>query len=118
MSSVTGFHADDRDVGAQVRAAALGLDRLHLFGNSWGGVLAMQDWDVMDRLGEITVPTLLVGGRHDECRPAHLEDMHHRIPGSQLAIIEDVSHLRFAEQPAEFITLVDSFFDRTDGDSA
>jgi hypothetical protein len=42
---------------------------------------------VMDRLGEITIPTLLVGGRFDECRPSHLAEMHRRIPGSRLAII-------------------------------
>lgn len=69
----------------------------------------LKDWDVTDRLGEIKVPTLLVGGRYDECRPAHLEDMHRRIPGSQLAIIEDASHLCFAEQPAEFTALINSF---------
>jgi pimeloyl-ACP methyl ester carboxylesterase len=40
----------------------------------------LKDWDVMDRLGEIKVPTLLVGGRYDECRPSHLEEMHRRIP--------------------------------------
>jgi proline-specific peptidase len=73
----------------------------------------LKDWDVMDRLGEITVPTLLVGGRYDECRPSHLEEMHRRIPSSELAIIEDASHLCFAEQPAEFTTLVNCFLDRT-----
>src|ERR1035438_9445363 len=78
---------------------------------------SLRNWDVMDRLGEIKVPTLLVGGRYDECRPAHLEEMHRRIPDSQLAIIEDASHLCFAEQPAEFINLVNSFFDRTDDGS-
>jgi proline-specific peptidase len=72
----------------------------------------LKDWDVMDRLGEITVPTLLVGGRYDECRPSHLEEMHRRIPSSELAIIEDASHLCFAEQPAEFTTLVNCFLDR------
>jgi proline iminopeptidase len=30
----------------------------------------LRTWDIMDRLGEIYVPTLLVGGRYDECRPA------------------------------------------------
>lgn len=73
----------------------------------------LKDWDVMDRLGDITVPTLLVGGRYDECRPSHLEEMHRRIPGSQLAIIEDASHLCFVERPEEFTTLVNSFFERT-----
>ena len=44
----------------------------------------LKTWDIMDRLGEITVPTLLVGGRYDECTPGHLAEMHSRIPGSQL----------------------------------
>jgi proline iminopeptidase len=72
----------------------------------------LKTWDIMDRLGEITVPALLVGGRYDECRPAHLEDMHRRIAGSQLAIIEDASHLCFAEQPQEFTGVVNSFLGR------
>lgn len=74
----------------------------------------MKDWDVMDRLGEIAVPALLVGGRYDECRPSHLEEMHRRIAGSRLAIIEDASHLCFAEQPGEFMTLVNEFLDQLD----
>jgi proline iminopeptidase len=65
-------------------------------------------------VGEIGVPALLVGGRHDECRPSHLEEMHRRIAGSQLAIIEDASHLCFAEQPQEFSSLVNSFLDRVE----
>ena len=72
----------------------------------------LKTWDVMDRLGEIRTPTLLVGGRYDECRPAHLAEMHGRIAGSQLAIIEDASHLCFAEQPEEFTALLNSFLDR------
>ena len=84
---------------AQVRSA-LDLDRLHLFGSSWGGMLAMQY--VLDR-------TLLVGGRYDECTPGHLEEMHRRIAGSRLAIIEDASHLCFAEQPEEFNKVINSF---------
>jgi proline-specific peptidase len=78
----------------------------------------LKDWDVMDRLGDIKVPTLLVGGRYDECRPAHLEEMRRRIPGSRLAIIEDASHLCSAEQPAEFSTIINSFFDRTGSGSS
>ncbi len=69
----------------------------------------LKTWDIMDRLGEIEVPTLLVGGRYDECTPSHLAAMHQRIRGSQLRIIEDASHLCFAEQPAEFVTIVNSF---------
>jgi proline-specific peptidase len=78
----------------------------------------LKTWDIMDRLGEIAVPALLVGGRYDECTPGHLEDMHERIAGSQLTIIEDASHLCFAEQPEEFNTIIDSFLDRTDRGSS
>jgi proline-specific peptidase len=69
----------------------------------------LKTWDVMDRLGEIQIPALLVGGRYDECTPGHLEEMHRRIAGSQLAIIEDASHLCFAEQPEKFMGLVNAF---------
>ena len=73
----------------------------------------LKNWDVMDRLGEISVPTLLVGGRYDECTPGHPEEMHRRIAGSQLAIIEDASHLCFAEQPAKFNAIFNTFIDGT-----
>ncbi|OLC27257.1 MAG: hypothetical protein AUG06_04390 [Actinobacteria bacterium 13_1_20CM_2_65_11] len=69
----------------------------------------IKDWDVSDRLDQIRVPTLLIGGRYDECRPAHLEDMQRRIKDSQLVIIEDASHLCFAEQPQEFLRNVNAF---------
>jgi proline iminopeptidase len=78
----------------------------------------LKDWDVMDRLGAIALPTLLVGGRYDECRPDHLAEMSRRIPGSELAIIENASHLCFSEQPAEFSRVVKSFLSRTDSGAA
>lgn len=74
----------------------------------------LKTFDIMDRLGEITVPALLVGGRYDECTPGHLAEMASRISGSQLEIIEDASHLCFAEQPEVFVNLVNTFLDRTE----
>jgi proline-specific peptidase len=74
----------------------------------------LKNWDIMDRLGEITVPALLVGGRYDECTPGHLAEMHRRIAGSQLATIEDASHLCFAEQPETFNALVNKFLAERD----
>ncbi len=40
-----------------------------------------------------------MAGRHGECTPGYLEDMHRHIAGSQLTIIGDAPHLCFAEQP-------------------
>ena len=69
----------------------------------------LKDWDIMDRLGEITLPTLVTGGEYDECRPSHLREVHKRIPGSRLEIIPDASHLSFAEHPEVFIPIVNDF---------
>ena len=73
-----------------------------------------KDWDVTERLAEIRIPTLLTGGRHDECRPEHLDDMHRRIRESELAIIEDASHLCFAEQRDEYMAVVNDFLERVE----
>jgi proline iminopeptidase len=73
------------------------------------GTLAQ--WDVTERLGEIDVPTLVTGGEHDECRPEHLADIHHRISGSRLEIIPGASHLCFAEQPQRYMAIVNEFLD-------
>lgn len=69
----------------------------------------LKTWDIMDRLHEIQVKTLLVGGRYDECRPEHMAEMHRRIAGSQHEIIEDASHLCFAEQTETFAGIVNTF---------
>lgn len=74
----------------------------------------LQNWDVTDRLPEIEATTLLIGGRDDECRPAHLEDMSRRIPNAQLSIIEEASHLCFAEQPQKFMPILNDFLDRAE----
>ena len=69
----------------------------------------LKTWDIMDRLSEIQARTLLVGGRYDECRPGHLAEMHSRIAGSQLEIIENASHLCFAEQTPTFAAIMNTF---------
>jgi proline-specific peptidase len=69
----------------------------------------LKDWDIMDRLGEIALPTLVTGGEYDECRPSHLREVQARIPGSRLEIIPDASHLSFAERPEVFIPIVSEF---------
>ncbi|MBV9452075.1 MAG: proline iminopeptidase-family hydrolase [Streptosporangiaceae bacterium] len=90
------------ETGYDVYATMNGPSEFTVTGN-------LRHWDVTDRLGEITVPTLLIGGRYDECRPEHMADMSRRIPHSRHAIIEDASHLCFAERPAEFFGEVNSF---------
>lgn len=62
----------------------------------------IRNWDVFDRLSEITVPTLVVAGRFDECMPEHMEDMHRRIRDSRFELFESSAHMPFIEEPEKF----------------
>ena len=69
----------------------------------------LRGWDIMHRLGSITVPTLVTCGEYDECRPVHTRQVAERIPGSRLEIIPGASHLSFVERPDLFMPLVNGF---------
>ncbi len=62
-----------------------------------------------DRLGSITVPTLITVGDHDEVAPSISEDMHRLIPGSKLVVLPQSGHMTFVDQPAMFVRAVDEF---------
>lgn len=70
-----------------------------------------KDWDVTERLGEITVPTLILGGDDDEARPEHMREIHRRLEGSQIRIFEDAAHLCFWEHREGFMAVVNGFLD-------
>jgi len=76
-----------------------------------------RDWDVFDRLGEIRVRTLVMGGRHDEIRVDHLTDIHDKIAGSELVVFENSSHTPFHEERELFMRTVNEFLDRVEGAS-
>jgi pimeloyl-ACP methyl ester carboxylesterase len=64
---------------------------------------AIRGHDTAARLGEIRVPTLITTGTEDILvPPASSRDLHARIPGSELATIEDAGHLHFIEQAQRF----------------
>ena len=70
-----------------------------------------RDWDVFDRLAEIRQPTLVTGGRYDEIRPDHLEDIHNAIAGSKLVIFENSSHTPFHEERELYMRTVNDFLE-------
>jgi pimeloyl-ACP methyl ester carboxylesterase len=64
-------------------------------------------FDVRDRVGEITAPTVVVVGRHDFiCGPRFAAMLHERIAGSHLVVLEHSGHLGHLEQPTEFARAV------------
>jgi proline iminopeptidase len=69
----------------------------------------LADWDRVDRLHEIRVPTLITVGEYDELTPACSEQIHERIAGSRLEVFPDCSHWTFWEAPEDYLRTVDAF---------
>jgi proline iminopeptidase len=71
---------------------------------------AQCQWDktnLISRLKEIRVPTLIVVGSHDFiCSPLHAHRLHMGIPGSKLILIEKAGHFSWFEQPEQFFSKV------------
>ncbi len=74
----------------------------------------LKEWDVIDRLGEITVPTLVTSGRFDEATPEIAGTVHRGIPGSEWVLFEQSSHMPHAEEPERYMAVVADFLDRTE----
>lgn len=88
--------------GTEIFATMFGLSVFRIVGT-------IRDWDVMDRLAEIKVPTLLLAARYDEFSPDHMREMHSRIAGSRFEFFESTAHMPFLEEPDRFDQLMRDF---------
>lgn len=60
-------------------------------------------YDIRDRLGELTVPTVVIAGRQDFIGgPRWAMPLVEGIPGARLTVLEHSGHFGHVEQPAEF----------------
>jgi L-proline amide hydrolase len=75
---------------------------------------SLKTWDITDRLHEISTPTLLVSGRHDEATPHIVGQIHSRVPGAQWELFEESSHLPHVEEPEAFLEKVETFLKTID----
>jgi proline-specific peptidase len=70
----------------------------------------VRGWTVIDRLSEITVPTLVMAGRDDFVFPPEAQlELAAGIPNARLRIIERAGHNPHSEQPAEVMEAVSDF---------
>ncbi|MEE4378061.1 MAG: alpha/beta hydrolase [Candidatus Competibacteraceae bacterium] len=74
--------------------------------------VACNNFDVMDRLSAISVPTLVVAGEDDTLTPVKYgEYLKESIPGAQLAVIPEAGHMLAREKPQEFFEVVGAFLE-------
>lgn len=73
-------------------------------------LVACKDVDFSTRLAALKVPTLVITGRDDHfAPPENAADLQQRIPGAQLAVIDDAGHTLSSEQPAAFNAALEAF---------
>jgi proline-specific peptidase len=69
----------------------------------------LKDWDRTNRLGEISVPTLITVGRYDELTPTCAETLHRGILNSQMVIFEKSAHTAHLEETDRYLRVVADF---------
>lgn len=81
-----------------------------------GDYVACNRFDVMDRLGEIRLPTLVINGTADRMTPLKYgRFLADQIPDAQLLIVEDAGHMVTLEKPEAVAAAVRRFLDELPG---
>jgi pimeloyl-ACP methyl ester carboxylesterase len=75
------------------------------------GMLAQEGSRVIDGLGAIDVPTLIIVGDRDQPFIAPCEYMAKKIPGARLEVIRDAGHSSNLDQPEAFNRVLLDFLD-------
>lgn len=74
--------------------------------------LAVKAHDVLDRLGSITTPTLVIGADRDlSFPPDHPQALAQAIPQARLAMLSDAGHMAPLQVPDAFADALSSFYD-------
>ncbi|KPV61628.1 MAG: Proline iminopeptidase [Candidatus Bathyarchaeota archaeon BA1] len=77
---------------------------------TYGDFEACDKFNIMDRLKEIKVPTLIICGLEDQLTPVkYSEYLKNNIPNSKLEMIADAGHMVMLEKPKEFNEILEKF---------
>jgi len=95
------FNTYDPEVGKQMDDAI----QYSAQGFNQGMGVCLPTFNVLSRLGEITVPTLIMAGRHDWITPPAqgAERLHAGLPNAKLVIFEESGHFPFIEEHDKFV---------------
>ncbi len=91
----------------EVYATMNGPSEFHVVGT-------LKDWDIVPRLPEIRVPTLVIAGRYDEVTPEVMRCVQRGIAGSEWLLFEHSSHMPHYEEEALFMDAVGAFLRRVE----
>ena len=77
----------------------------------------LKDFDLRERLPEITEPVLLTCGDRDEAGVATVKDFQLAFPDARMAVIPRAAHIHHIERPAIFAAVVKDFLQEIDSGS-
>ncbi|ALI03589.1 acetoin dehydrogenase dihydrolipoyllysine-residue acetyltransferase subunit [Pseudomonas sp. FW306-02-F02-AA] len=92
------------DADPTVYHAMNGPTEFHVIGS-------MKDWTIIDRLWQISVPTLLISGLYDEATPTVVKPYLDHIPDVRWALFENSSHMPHVEERMACMGTVVRFLD-------
>jgi proline iminopeptidase len=76
----------------------------------------MSGWSAVDRLGQVSAPTLLiVGGQDVFCSPPQSMRIARQLPGAKVEVLADCGHFPFLEAPDRFFGTLEAWLDRVVG---
>ena len=78
----------------------------------------LREWDVVERLPEIRLPTLVTSGRFDEATPLVAETVRRGIAGSEWVLFEQSSHMAHAEEAERYLSVLAGFLARVEASRA
>jgi proline iminopeptidase len=72
------------------------------------------NYDRVNRLNEVAVPTLLLTGEYDEARPGTVRYFQSLIPGSEFTVIKNSGHATVQDNPEQTIDRINEFLIKND----
>lgn len=95
MGSLYALNYDPHQVQETWNREILSVEAINV---AFGGFL--RSYNILDQLGNISCPTLVIGGRHDWiCPPEFSQEIAQLIPNSQLMIFENSGHSIRTDEP-------------------
>ena len=73
----------------------------------------LKDFDYTDKLGNISVRTLIISGTNDECTPLIAKTMFDRIPNSEWELLDGARHMTFIDQTEKYRKMISNWLSKS-----
>ncbi len=74
----------------------------------------LKDYDVIDQLGDIKEPALIINGGNDLCTPYVAKFMYDRIPNSEWELFRTCRHMCFVEDNDHYVEVLKKWMNKND----